>query len=93
MTTLRASTPTLVDTGPLVAWFDGSDQDHARCRRFFSCHQGVLVSTWPVVTEVCHLVPTTIAPRFLEWIRLGGMALHVFLPGGGILLNVLDEED
>jgi predicted nucleic acid-binding protein len=67
---------TLVDTGPLVAWFDRSDQDHDRCRRFFSAVQGVLVSTWPVLTEVCHLVPPPVAPRVLEWTRLGGLQLQ-----------------
>ena len=67
---------TLVDTGPLVAWFDRSDQDHGRCRRFFSDVQGVLVSTWPVLTEVCHLVPPPVAPRVLEWTRLGGLQLQ-----------------
>ena len=67
--------PVLVDTGPLVAWFDRSDADHKRCRRFFSQASGPLISTWPVVTEVCHLVPTALAPRFLEWIQLGGLQL------------------
>lgn len=67
--------PVLVDTGPLVAWFDRSDADHQRCRRFFSQASGPLISTWPVVTEVCHLVPTALAPRFLEWIQLGGLQL------------------
>ena len=33
------------------------------------------MSSWPVITEVCHLVPTTVVPRFLEWIRLGGLHL------------------
>lgn len=67
--------PVLVDTGPLVAWFDRSDADHERCARFFSWATGPLISTWPVVTEVCHLVPTDLAPRFLEWIQLGGLQL------------------
>ncbi len=67
--------PVLVDTGPLVAWFDRTDADHERCARFFSQASGPLLSTWPVVTEVCHLVPTALAPRFLEWIQLGGLQL------------------
>ena len=64
---------TIVDTGPLVAWFDRSDQDHAACSSFFEGHTGAFVSTWPVLTEVCHLIPPDVAPRFLEWVSLGGL--------------------
>jgi predicted nucleic acid-binding protein len=46
---------TLLATGPLVAWFDRSDQDHEACAGFFQRYHGVFVSTWPVLTEVCHL--------------------------------------
>lgn len=74
---------TLVDTGPLVAWFDRSDQDHQACAVFFRQHTGVLVSTWPVLTEVCHLIPPGISPRFLEWVSLG--ALSVVELGGSAL--------
>ncbi len=66
---------TLVDTGPLVAWFDRSDQDHDTCVTFFQGHSGALVSTWPVLTEVCHLVPADVAPRVLEWVSLGGLSV------------------
>jgi predicted nucleic acid-binding protein len=64
---------TLLDTGPLVAWFDRSDQDHGLCAAFFQQHNGAFVSTWPVLTEVCHLIPADIAPRFLSWVSLGGL--------------------
>ena len=64
---------TLLDTGPLVAWFDRSDQDHGLCAAFFQQHNGAFVSTWPVLTEVCHLIPADIAPRFLAWVSLGGL--------------------
>lgn len=66
---------TLVDTGPLVAWFDRSDQDHGTCASFFLEHTGAFVSTWPVLTEVCHLIPTALAPCFLELVSLGGLSL------------------
>ena len=66
---------TLVDTGPLVAWFDRSDQDHEACASFFLEHRGAFVSTWPVLTEVCHLIPAAMAPRFLEWVSLGGLSI------------------
>jgi len=64
---------TLLDTGPLVAWFDRSDQDHGICAAFFQKHNGAFVSTWPVLTEVCHLIPADVAPRFLSWVSLGGL--------------------
>ncbi|MCP9927872.1 type II toxin-antitoxin system VapC family toxin [Cyanobium sp. CH-040] len=75
MTAALPGQPTLVDTGPLVAWLDRSDQDHLLCARYFASATGPLISTWPVATEVCHLVPAQVAPRFLEWIQLGGLQL------------------
>lgn len=74
---------TLVDTGPLVAWFDRSDRDHRTCASFFLEHPGAFVSTWPVLTEVCHLIPADVAPRFLDWVSLGG--LNVVELGGSAL--------
>jgi len=38
-------------------------------------HSGALVSTWPVLTEVCHLIPADVAPRFLSWVSLGGLSV------------------
>jgi len=64
---------TLLDTGPLVAWFDRGDQDHGVCAAFFQKHNGAFVSTWPVLTEVCHLIPANVAPRLLAWVSLGGL--------------------
>jgi predicted nucleic acid-binding protein len=78
------SQPVLVDTGPLVAWLDRSDQDHRLCSRFFAQVSGPLLSTWPVLTEVCHLVPPDVAPRFLEWVQIGGLQLAE-LPAAALL--------
>ena len=41
----------------LVAWFDRGDGDHTRVTEFFDGFEGCLLTTWPVLTEVCHLVP------------------------------------
>lgn len=78
------SSPVLIDTGPLVAWFDRHDPDHALCSRFFAAASGPLISTWPVLTEVCHLVPAEVAPRVLEWVQLGGLQLSE-LPTAALL--------
>lgn len=63
----------LMDTGPLVAWLDRSDADHGLCSRFLAKSHGPLLFTWPVVSEVCHKVPSDVALRLLEWIQLGGL--------------------
>lgn len=46
----------LADTGPLVALVDHDDADHARCVMAAKTLTGALVTTWPVVTEVCYLL-------------------------------------
>ncbi|MBI2754426.1 MAG: PIN domain-containing protein [Betaproteobacteria bacterium] len=65
----------LVDTGPLVALFVRGDPDHRRVKSFFKKYQGPLVTTWPVVTEVCHFLDPAVALRFLRWIEGGGAAV------------------
>lgn len=61
----------LIDTGPLVAWLDRSDQDHTRVKAFLAGFRGRLFTTWPVLTEVCHLIPSDLVPRFLRWVSIG----------------------
>ncbi|ABB58177.1 type II toxin-antitoxin system VapC family toxin [Synechococcus elongatus] len=66
----------LVDTGPLIAWFDRSDNFHDRCRSFFSSVDRPLLTTWPVLTEVCHLIPSYGVNRFMRWVALGGLEVQ-----------------
>ena len=65
----------LVDTGPLVAWLDKSDGDHTRVTAFFKAFTGQLLTTWPVLTEVCHLLPRHVVGRFMSWVAAGGATL------------------
>ena len=65
----------LVDTGPLVALFVRGDPEHRRVRSFFTKFRGSLLTTWPVVTEVCHFLEPGVAVRFLRWIESGGAAV------------------
>jgi len=70
----------LVDTGPLVAWLDKGDGDHIRCTAFFADYQGQLITTWPVLTEVCHLLPRHVVARFMRWVAAGGVVLRELSP-------------
>jgi len=65
----------LVDTGPLVALFVRGDPQHRRVKSLFKRLRGPLLTTWPVVTEVCHFLDPAVAVRFLRWIDGGGAAV------------------
>jgi uncharacterized protein len=65
----------IVDTGPLIAWFDANDTHHARVCAFFDTFDGELFSTWPVLTEVCHLLPEHLVAAFLRWAGLGAVTV------------------
>lgn len=65
----------LLDTGPIVAWLDASDAHHERVRRWLAEYQGELLTTWPVLTEACHLIPERLAPTLLQWVDAGGATL------------------
>jgi len=66
---------TLVDAGPLIALFDKDDDYHDRAVSFLKKHQGRLLSTWPVVTEVSHMLDFSVKTQanFLTWIERGGV--------------------
>lgn len=66
----------LLDTGPLVAWLDKGDGDHVRTAAFFAGFEGRLLTTWPVLTEVCHLLPQHVVGRFMRWVAAGGVEVQ-----------------
>lgn len=70
--------PALIDSGPLLALFNAADAWHARVAEWLRRHPGIaLVSTWPVLTEVCVLLARRVhnqaALDFLLWIERGGV--------------------
>ena len=65
----------LVDTGPLVALFVRNDPDHARVCSVMRSLRCELLTTWPVLTEVCHFLTAQIALRFLRWVEAGGATI------------------
>ena len=46
----------LLDTGPLVAWVDPADRDHARCVQYLRDARDELVTTEAVLTEALHFL-------------------------------------
>jgi predicted nucleic acid-binding protein len=74
----------LADTGPLVALLDAEDADHARCVAAARQLQGVLVTTWAVITEAFYLLwPDAQAQD----------ALLTKVESGDVLIEELGAED
>ena len=81
----------LVDSGPLLALFNAADHWHARVVAWLQAHPALgLVSTWPVLTEVCALLARRVhnqaALDFLLWVERG--ALQVDAPQDGSLAQM-----
>lgn len=70
----------LIDAGPIIGLFDSSDKYHLKAVRFIEEYRGQLLTTWPVVTEVSHMLDfsTKSQSAFLEWINRGGIQLFPF---------------
>ncbi|MEM0940213.1 MAG: pilus assembly protein [Bacteroidota bacterium] len=67
----------LIDAGPLIGLFDRSDKYHLKAIRFIETFKGELWTTWPVVTEVSHMLnfSAKVQLALLEWIHRGGLRL------------------
>jgi uncharacterized protein len=84
--------PVLVDSGPLIALFNGADRWHTPIRGWLQHNPAAtLISTWPVATEVCALLARRIhndcALDFLRWAQRGGITLDA--PVEGSITEVL----
>jgi hypothetical protein len=68
----------VVDTGPLVAWFDPDDKHHHRAERWLKLHGAGFkrYTTLAVLTEALHLIDSAGAgAALLEWIAAGGLVI------------------
>jgi predicted nucleic acid-binding protein len=67
----------LVDTGPLVALIDKSDDWHQRCRDALATLDEPLVTVWPVLTEASHFLDESEQAQstLLHWIENGSVRL------------------
>ncbi len=69
---------TLIDAGPIIALFNKNDKYHKKIKKFLEKYDGKLTSTWPVVTEVSHMLDFNVQTQidFLTWIQLGGVNIE-----------------
>ena len=60
----------LVDSGALIALANRRETANQAVNQVLGDFFGELVTTWPAVTETCHMIPDHLAPALLAW--LGG---------------------
>jgi predicted nucleic acid-binding protein len=70
------SSAVLADTGPLAALFDPNDHHYPAALTFFHAHEGALLTTLAVVTEVTHLLAVRRQVAFFAWLRGGGASIE-----------------
>lgn len=68
----------VIDTGPLVALFDDSEEQHEICYAAMKTLNGPPVTTWPVLTEAFYMLGS--------W-RKGRVELWDFILSGGLRID------
>ena len=68
----------LIDSGPLIALFDGSDKYHSASVEFIKTNHSELVTTLASVTETLHLLDFNRHAQidFLGWVNAGAVVLE-----------------
>ncbi len=68
----------LIDSGPLAALFDASDQYHQSSLLFLKNNRHLLITTLASITEVLYLLDFSRNAQvdFLEWIYRGGVEIY-----------------
>jgi len=69
---------TLIDAGPIIALFNKNDKYHHQIKSFLKNYVGYLSTTWPVITEISHMLSFNIQTQidFLKWVQLGGVIIN-----------------
>ena len=67
----------LIDSGPFIALFDASDNQHKKVKDFFAKYKYCLISTLAVLTEVSHMLDfsTRAQNDFYEWVMYHGVII------------------
>jgi predicted nucleic acid-binding protein len=68
----------LIDSGPLIALFDASDEYHLSAIEFIKNNRLPLVTTLASITETLHLLDFNHNAQldFLEWVKNGALEIH-----------------
>lgn len=85
----------LADTGFFVALLNRRDLHHARAVTCLKTCQEPLVTTWPVATEVCHLLAqasTILVKRFVDSLGAGAATIFPLEPGHLPRISELTEQ-
>lgn len=72
----------IIDTGPIVAFFDKDDQYHHQCIEILKEIKEPLITTWPVITEAFYLLNFSVNIQDDLW---------QFIQRGGIRIEPLEE--
>jgi uncharacterized protein len=69
---------TLIDAGPMIALFDRDDNYHVAVIQFMKRYKGMLVTTWPVVTETLHMLDFHVQAQinFLRWLQRDALSIQ-----------------
>jgi len=73
----------LLDTGPIVAFFDKDDRYHALCLETLKKVREPLLTTWPVITECFYLLDFSHEIQENLWL---------FIERGGLEILPLEKE-
>jgi len=68
----------LIDTGPIVAFFDKDDRYHSLCVEILKEIKGPLITTWPIITECFYLLNFSweVQDSFWVFIQRGGVDIY-----------------
>ena len=67
----------LIDAGPIIALFDKRDKYHGKAVDYLRTNSDRLVTSWPVITEVSHMLDFSVEAQidFLKWCGRGGLRI------------------
>ena len=81
----------IADTGFFLALANSRDEHHPAAKRALTALTEALITTWPVLTETCHLMAARLGPAAAETFVASAAqgAFEVFALGGEHLPRVL----